>query len=265
MLGGNYTHASSEGVSYGTPQDFDASKFLPFVGATLDLSPNISAYASYATIFRPQVELNAANEILPPVEGDNLEAGIKGEWNDGKLYASAAVFQARQNNTAFGMFDATLGRTVYTPVDATSTGVEIEFGGTIARGLQATGGFTTMRIRDENDQPERTFVPRSTARLNLVYSPPPLDKLKLGVSAQYQSDFYFEPGSNSVTTGDPIRIEQDAYALVDLMASYDLTDKFGLSVNVRNVTNAKYLSSLTFDQSYFGAPRSVLATLRFSY
>lgn len=265
MLGGNYTHASSEGVSYGTPQDFDASKFLPFVGATLDLSPNISAYASYATIFRPQVELNAANEILPPVEGDNLEAGLKGEWNGGKLYASAAVFQARQNNTAFGMFDATLGRTVYTPVDATSTGVEIEFGGKIAPGLQATGGFTTMRIRDENDQPERTFVPRSTARLNLVYSPPSLEQLKLGFSAQYQSDFYFEPGSVSVTTGDPIRIEQDAYALVDLMASYDLSDNVGLSLNLRNVTNTKYLSSLTFDQSYYGAPRSAIATLRFRY
>lgn len=265
MLGGNYTHASSEGVSYGTPQDFDESKFLPFVGATLDLSSSISAYASYATIFRPQVELNAANEILPPIEGDNLEAGIKGEWNDGRLYASAAVFRARQNNTAFGMFDPALGRTIYTPVDAESTGVEFEFGGMIAPGLQATGGFTVMRIRDENDNPERTFVPRNTGRLNLVYSPPSLDRLKLGVSAQYQSDFYFEPGGVSVSTGEPIRIEQGDYALVDLMASYDVTDALGLSLNVRNVTNAKYLSSLTFDQSFYGAPRSVLASVRLSY
>ncbi len=265
MLGGNFTHATSEGISYGTPQDFDASKFLPFVGATFDLTPAISAYASYATIFRPQVELNAANEILPPIEGDNLEGGIKGEWNDGRLYVSAAVFRARQNNTAFGMFDPDLGRTVYTPVDATSTGVEVEFGGEIAPGLQATGGFTAMRIRDENDDPERTFVPRNTGRLNLVYSPPSMRQLKLGVSAQYQSDFYFEPGGASVTTGDPIRIEQDAYALIDLLASYDVTDNLGFSVNVRNLTNTKYLSSLTFDQSFYGAPREVLATVRFKY
>ena len=265
MLGGNYTHATSEGVSYGTPQNFDASKFLPFVGLTLDLTPNISAYASFATIFRPQIELSAENEILDPIEGDNVEAGFKGEWNGGKLYASAAVFQARQKNTAFGIFDATLGRTVYVPVDATSNGVEVEIGGTILPGLQATGGFTAMRIRDEEDQPERTFVPRNTARLNLVYSPPSFDKLKLGVSAQYQSDFYFEPGSVSVTTGEDIRIEQGDYALVDLMAAYDVTDNVGVSVNVRNITDAKYLSSLTYDQSFFGAPRSVLATLRVNY
>lgn len=266
MLGGNYTHASSEGVSYGTPQDFDANKFLPFVGATFDLTPNISAYASFATIFRPQVELDAANGILPPVEGDNLEAGIKGEWNDGRLYASAAVFQANQNNTAFGQFDPGLGRTVYSPVDATSTGVEFEFGGEIVDGLQATGGLTFMRIRDENDDPERTFVPRNTARLNLTYSPPSLERLKLGASAQYQSSFYFEPaGVVSSTTGEQVRIDQDAYVLIDLLARYDLTENVGLSVNLRNVTNAKYLSSLTFDQSFYGAPRSILGTISVKY
>jgi len=265
MLGGNYTHAMSEGISYGTPQNFDASKFLPFVGATLELTPSVSAYASYATIFRPQVELNAANEILPPVEGDNIEAGLKGEWNGGRLYASAAVFQARQMNTAFGQFDPGLGRTVYSPVDATSTGVELEFGGQIAPGLQATGGFTVMRIRDEADRPERTFVPRNVGRLNLTYSPPTLERLKLGASAQYQSSFYFEPGGVSATTGEPIRIGQGAYALVDLLAAYEVTENVGLSVNVRNVTNARYLSSLTYDQSFAGPPRSILATLSVTY
>lgn len=261
MLGGNYTHASSEGVSYGTPQNFDASRFLPFVGATFDLTPTISAYASYATIFRPQVELNAANEILPPVEGDNLEAGLKGEWNGGRLYASAAVFRARQMNTAFGQFDPALGRTVYSPVDATSTGIEVEFGGTIVEGLQATGGFTVMRIRDQDGEPERTFVPRNIGRLNLVYSPPGMEKLKFGASAQYQSSFYFEPDGAVSTSGEQIRIEQGAYALIDLMARYDLTEKVALSVNARNITDARYLSSLTFTQSYYGAPRSVLGTL----
>lgn len=265
MLGGNYTHAFSEGISYGTAQNFDASEFLPFVGATFDLTPSLSAYASYATIFRPQVELDSANRILEPVEGDNLEAGLKGEWNGGRLYASAAVFRARQNNTAFGQFDPALGRTVYSPVDATSTGVEVEFGGTVTTGLQATGGFTVMRIRDEADRPERTFVPRNIGRLNLTYTPPGIERLKLGASAQYQSSFYFKPGGKSVTTNQDIRIDQGAYALLDLLASYELTPNVQLSANVRNVTNARYLSSLTFDQSFAGPPRSILGTLSVKY
>ncbi|MBB4154638.1 outer membrane receptor for ferric coprogen and ferric-rhodotorulic acid [Sphingomonas jinjuensis] len=258
MVGGNYTHATSEGTSYGAAQNFSRSRFSPFVGATFDLTPSISAYASFATIFRPQVELNAANQILPPVEGDNLEAGLKGEWLGGRLYASAAIFQARQNNTAFGQFDATLGRTVYTPVDAKSQGIELEFGGQLLPGLQATGGFTTMKIRNQQDQPERTFVPRNLGRLNITYSPPAMPKVKLGTSIQYQSSFYFEP-SNTV------RIDQGDYALVDLLGRYELTPALAVSVNVRNVTNAKYLTALTFDQSRYGEPRSVLGTISFRY
>lgn len=264
MLGGNYTHATSEGTSYGTPQAYDRSRFSPFVGATFDINSNISLYASYAKIFRPQVEVSATNEILPPIVGDNIEGGVKGEWFDGRLYASAALFQARQNNTAFGQFDPTLGRTVYIPVDAKSQGVELEFGGQLAPGLQATGGFTFMKIRNEDDQPERTFVPRNIGRLNLTYSPPSLPQLKVGTSIQYQSDFYFEPGGLT-PAGDPIRLDQGDYVLADLMGRYELTPNVALSVNVRNVTNKRYLSALTFDQSYYGAPRTVLGTISFRY
>lgn len=262
MLGGSYSHARSEGVSYRAPQDFDESKFLPFAGLTLELTPSISAYASYATIFNPQTEFDADNVLLDAVTGDNIEAGLKGEWMGGRLFASAAVFRANQKNTAEAAgFDATLGRTIYTGVDAKSEGLEFEIAGSPMEGLQLTGGFTAIRIVGENGEAGRTFVPRRTARLTAVWSPVALDALKLGASIQYQSDFYLEPGTFSVTTGEPIRIQQGGYALVDLMASYDLTDSIGLAVNIRNVTNAQYLSSLTFDQSYYGAPRSIIGSI----
>ena len=147
MLGANYTHATSAGCSYGSPTDYDSSRFLPFVGATLDLSAHVSARASFATIFNPQVQFDESNRLLTPIEGDNLEAGLKGEWA-GRLNASAAVFQARQRNTAEAAgFDPVLGRTIYRAVDATSQGIEFEFGGELEPGLQATGGYTVMRVR----------------------------------------------------------------------------------------------------------------------
>ena len=142
--------------------------------------------------------------------------------------------------------------------------MELEFGGQLAPGLQATGGLTFMKIRNEDDQPERTFVPRNIGRLNLTYSPPALPKLKVGTSIQYQSDFYFEPGGLT-PTGDPIRLDQGDYVLADVMGRYELTDSVALSVNVRNLTNKRYLSALTFDQSYYGAPRTVLGTISFRY
>jgi len=266
MLGSSYVWAKSSGISYGEPQNFNRSEFLPFVGATLDITKHITAYASYATIFKPQTEFGIDNQLLDPIEGDNIEAGLKSEWMGGRLFASVALFRANQRNTAQAAgFDAVFGRTIYEGVDAQSEGVELEVAGSPFDGLQLTGGFATMRVRDENGDPARTFVPRTTARLNVTWSPAALKALKLGASFQYQSDFYFEPGVASVTTGDPVRLEQGGYALLDLLARYDLTKNIRLSVNVRNVTNARYISSLTFDQSYAGAPRTVLGTIGFNF
>ena len=48
-------------------------------------------------------------------------------------------------------------------------------------------------------------------------------------------------------------------------ASYKITDKLQLAANVRNVTNTKAINALTYDQGYYNAPRSVLATVTISY
>ncbi len=266
MVGANATRAVSEGVSYGAPTNYDRARFLPFVGATYALTGDISAYASFATIFNPQTQTNQSRQLIDPIEGDNLEAGLKGEWLGGRLNASVALFQARQKNTAEAAgFDPTIGQTLYRGVDATSRGIELEMSGELAPGLQATGGFTAMRIRGENDQAVRTFVPRNTARLNIVWSPQMLPALKVGASGQYQSRMYLEPEGVIATTGRQVRITQDGYATVDLMARYELTPRLSLSANVRNVNDAKALSAINFDQGYFIAPRTVLGTVRVSY
>ena len=262
MLGGNYTHAMSEGISYNVPTNYDRSRFLPFIGATYDINANISAYASYATIFNPQTQIGADFRILDPIEGDNVEVGLKGTWYDDRLNASIAVFQARQDNTAESAgFDPNIGQTIYKGVDAKSQGIELEVGGELLPGLQATGGFTTMRITGNDNRAARTFVPRNTARLNLTYSPPSFDRVKVGGSVSYQSKIYNAPGGVSTTTGEPIRITQGGYAVVNLLGSYRLTDRVKLAVNVRNITDAKYLTALNTDQGYYAAPRSVLGTI----
>lgn len=266
MLGGNYTHATSTGYSYTLPTNFDSRRFLPFVGATYDLTSSISAYASFATIFNPQTDFDANNRQLAPITGDNLEAGLKGAWFGGRFNASAAVFQARQKNTAEAAgFDTVLGRTIYRGTDAKSQGIEIEASGQPTAGVQVTGGFTVMRVRGENDAPVRTFVPRNTGRLNVSYTPQGLQALKLGAAVQYQSRFYFEPGGLSSTTGQPIRITQGGVATIDLLARYALTDNVAISANLQNATNAKYLTALTFDQSRYAAPRAILGTISLRY
>jgi outer membrane receptor for ferric coprogen and ferric-rhodotorulic acid len=254
MLGGNLTHATSSGFSYGVDSNFDNTKFLPFTGATLELSPNLSLYGSYATIFNPQTAIDENGRILDPIEGDNLEAGIKGEWFGGRLNASAAIFRVNQRNTAESI-GFVAGRTISRGVDARSEGIELDVGGRLAEGLQVTGGYTLMRVSDEQGDPALRYNPRNTARLNVSYSPPVLPALKLGASGQYQSRIFSPDGA----------LTQKGYALVDLLAGYTLNERVSASVNLRNVTNTKYLTSLNFAGGYYGAPRTILGTVTVRY
>ncbi|MEG3092231.1 TonB-dependent siderophore receptor [Sphingomonas sp. PB1R3] len=254
MLGGNVTHARSVGFSYDVDTNYDNTRFSPFAGVTYDLNRALSVYASYTTIFNPQDAIGQDGRILAPISGKNIEAGIKGDWFGGRLNASAAIFRVHQNNTAESIGFVN-GRFVSRGVNAKSEGIELEVGGRLAEGVQVTGGYTLMRVEDQNGDAARLFVPRNTGRLNIVYSPPALPALKVGASAQYQSVIYTQTRS----------VRQDGYALVDLMAKYDITRRIALSANLRNLTNAKYLTALTFDGGYYGAPRSILGTVTVRY
>ncbi len=259
MFGGNVTHARSTGFSYGANTDFDATRFLPFAGATVDLSRSLSLYGSWATIFNPQNQLLDINDrIIDPIEGENLEVGLKGEWFDGRLNATLAAFQTRQDNTAEAAGIKTVDgvtRTYYQGVDARSQGLELDVGGQLAPGLQVTGGYTVMRIEDPEGRPVRRYVARNTGRLNVSYTLPMLSALKLGAAAQYQSRII-----------SPTRLgRQGNYALLDLLAAYSITPNVSAAVNLRNVTNTKYLTATNFDGGYYGAPRTVMGTLSVRY
>lgn len=266
MLGGNYTWVESGGYSYGVDRVYDESRALPFVGATFDVTPNISLYASFSEIFNPQFEIGENFSILPPVKGDNLEAGVKGSWFGNRFYASAAVFRARQNDLAeASIFDTTIGQQLYRLIDAQSEGVELDLGGQPLPGLNVNGGYTALRLRDPaTDNAVRTYVPRHTGRLNVTYTPPALPAITVGGAVQYQSEISREQRPATATTA-AIRTRQGDYALVDLMARWTITPALSLTANVRNLTNVKYISSLFWEQGFYGAPRTASATLGFKF
>jgi outer membrane receptor for ferric coprogen and ferric-rhodotorulic acid len=203
--------------------------------------------------------------VLPPIEGQNLEAGIKGAWFDNKLSASLAIFQVRQNNTAEAAgFDTATGQTYYATIDAKSEGIEFDLAGQIVPGLQASAGYTVLRIRDPQGQAVRTYVPRNTARASLTWTPDMLPALKLGSAIKYQSNIR-RVADATTASGEAILIRQPGYALVDLMARYDITPHWSLSANLNNLTNRKYLTSLYWDQAYYGAPRTASVTIGWKF
>lgn len=84
-----------------------SNEITPYAGLVYDLDAHHSVYASWTSIFQPQNYQTATGALLDPVTGTNLEAGVKGEYFDGRLNASAAIFQINQRNLPITQLQST--------------------------------------------------------------------------------------------------------------------------------------------------------------
>ncbi|EDO26933.1 predicted protein [Nematostella vectensis] len=217
----------------------------------------------YTEIFNPQKEEGADRQRLDPIEGENYELGIKGELLDGKLNVSAAVFKTKQSNVAESLrFDPVSGKQLYDGADYLSEGYEVEVSGEVLPGLQVMGGYTYVDIQNADHSHGRTYAPKHMLRASTVYRIPQHPQLKVGANLSWQDDIY---RSISLADGSGGRIEQDDYAVVGLMAAYDIDPNWSVSANLNNLTNEKYLSSLYWEQGFYAAPRNASMTVSWNY
>jgi outer membrane receptor for ferric coprogen and ferric-rhodotorulic acid len=264
VAGVSAVRLKTTGDSYGSNLARDDRKVSPYAGLLFDLTRHLTLYASYTDIYAPQSQVDIDNRRLDPAKGTSIEGGIKGSWLDGRLYATAAVFKARQRGLAsyvdtFDGTDGPLGVDYYEPVDTTAKGFEAEVSGRVTDHWLLSAGFTHLAIHDDQGEQAQTFVPRNAFKLAATYQVPEWHDLKLGAQFRYQSRI-----SATDDTGT-LPIYQGGYAMLDLLAGVRLTDHIHASVNVRNVTNRKYLNSLEWGQAFYAAPRSAIGTIRFDY
>lgn len=270
VTGANVVRSTSSGLQYTLAHDYRETKATPYVGATWALDARHSLYASHGSIYNPQYQVDESGKVLDPIKGSNTELGVKGEWMDHRLNGSFAVFRVEQDNLAEAAgFNTTVG-SYYKAIDATSTGFELDVGGTLAPGWELNGGYTQMRIEGADGNAVRTYVPRKTLRLTTSYRVPVLKALKLGASVKWQSDYERKDTATDNTTTPVttrgVTTRQASYALLDLAATYEFTRQVSLTAKVENATDKRYLNSLMWpNQSFYGAPRNGSLTLKWMY
>lgn len=269
LLGANYVQAESSGSSYGTDTVYDEDKVLPYAGLTYNFSPEYTGYLSYTSIFRPQTTKAMDGSLNKPIEGESYEVGVKSSWLDDKLTATMAVFRTEQSNYPLRDSDGipTLRKTQVS--DLRSQGYEFGLAGQVTDYLNLSFGYTQFSLKDLiNGGDARTFNPTQSFNLLTTYQVPQIPKLKLGLGVQWQDQTYLdvpEATANGVITQKAGVIEQDAYALVNLMASYELNEHMTLQANGNNLTNEKYLFNFPNQQGFYGAPANYSVAVKFKY
>lgn len=269
LLGANYVQAESSGSSYGTDTIYDEDKVLPYAGLTYNFSPEYTGYLSYTSIFRPQTTKADDGSINKPIEGESYEVGVKGSWLDDKLTATMAVFRTEQSNYPLRDSDGIPTLRTTQVSDLRSQGYEFGLAGQLSDHLNLSFGYTQFSLKDLiNGGDARTFNPTQSFNLLTTYQVPQLPKLKLGLGVQWQDQTYLdvpEATANGVITQKAGIIEQDAYALVNLMASYELNEHMTLQANGNNLTNEKYLFNFPNQQGFYGAPANYSVAVKFKY
>ncbi len=269
LLGGRVVNYQ---VTGNNPSYRESGRFVPYVGAIYDLNDTYSVYASYTDIFMPQENYNRdrENKLLEPDEGQNWEFGLKADFLDGRLNASAAYFEIHESNRALSDDEYNNQTPIpsnyaYKSSKAVTKGYEVEVSGEIAPGWQLQAGYTHKVVRDDKDVKISTFEPEDQVKLYTTYKlKGNLDKLTVGGGVRWQSvgwqDIYNNPHKGYE------EFSQDAYWLVDLMTRYQVTKNVSATLNLNNIFDKSYYTNIGFyNSAAYGEPRNVMVTTRWDF
>ena len=272
-----------KGVYTSTSNAYSEDRLTPYLGVIYDTTSQISAYASYSDLFKPQSNKDKNNEQLRPVVGSNYEGGLKGEFLNGKLYAALVGFYVQQDNLA--ELDPTVpdgfllpdGGSAYRPVSgAVTRGAEFEVAGELNAHWRVSAGYTYAYTENAAGLRINTLNPRNIVRIYSTYDlQGALQGLTIGGGLNWQSEIYTlasipVPGNTSAPgTNPPVlrtNVSQDAYVLANLMARYKINDHVNLALNVDNLFDEKYYRRVGFyNGGYFGEPRRVTVSVRAAF
>lgn len=251
----------------------DDSAFTGRAGLTYLFDNGVAPYVAYSTSFQPIFGLNLANNAgqpFKPTTGKGWEAGIKYQPIGYRLLLTAAVFEVTQQNVV----TADPGN----PTLSTQTGEvrvrgwELEARGNVTRELAIVGGLShiepvvTDSLNAATIGKDLNGVPRDSASLWAMYTfyDGSLAGLSLGGGVRYVGGLFGDEANELFIP---------SHTLFDAMASYDFSylrpDMKGLTlqVNVTNLANKYYVTNCFTGLPYcaLGAPRTVLATLRYRW
>lgn len=244
----------------------------PYAGVIYDLNDTYSVYASYTQIFKPQSEQNASGSVLDPMTGESYEVGIKGEYFDGGLNASLAVFDMTQENRAYALTNQpatclSQNRTCYEAAgEVRSRGIDAELSGALTPDWQFSASYTyvlSQYVKDANLRNEgRLFAPNQPKHLfkaaTSYHLGGSLEKWRVGADVFAQSETFNRVGSGYAT--------QDAYAVVGLMAGYRFDEHWDARVNLNNLFDEKYWQGIPTGSGsgVYGDPRNVMVSLKWT-
>ncbi len=246
------------------------------VGAVYKPIPNASLYAAIGTSVTPPGSANhtlnanatnVANPNFDPQETSNLEFGAKWDLFGARLALTAAWYSTKHKNEIVEDIDPGTGVTAVQFGERKVEGVELGVVGKITSKWQVIAGLQTMKTEiteglatgNNGTGAAARWSPDLTASLWSTYQVTP--KFIVGFGGNYSSEQLrvVAPGA-APGTGLP---EIPAYFVANAMAAYDISERLKLQLNINNLFDEDYISSLNNGggRVLIGAPQNAVLSL----
>lgn len=281
VLGGRWSDYRTKSRGVTVPADWNVSaakangRFTPFGGVLWDMTRQVTLYGSYAEIFEPQSDLDHNRQALKPRTGWQTEVGAKGEFFDGRLNASVALFRIRDENRSIIDPDpahAVCGSSGTGSCSVAaglwqSQGWEAEVSGSPARGWDVSASYTRTQTKvlraasvDTENQVANANMPEHLFKFWTQYRPGTailggaLEGWTFGAGVYASSRYAF-------STLYPY---QGGYATVSAKAGYRINRQWDATLMIGNLFDRSYLERAGILGAYniYGKPRNFTLTLR---
>lgn len=231
----------------------------PQAGLVFQPDTTTSLYLSYGESFLPVTSgRTASGEDLKPESGQQIEAGVRRSWLDGRLSSSVAVYEIRRQNVSTP--DPVTPTFRVQTAEQRSRGMELELAGRLLPGWDLIGGFSYIdaEVTQDNTFAEGSRLPgaaKYSASLwsKYAFETGALTGFEFGAGAYYVDD-------RAVALPNPAWT-LPMYVRFDAMAAY-ARDNWRVQLNVKNLANRR-IYDLTSTSIMPQEPRAAL--LRFDY
>lgn len=268
ILGSRVTWFESEGKNanayfnqFGETETNIDRKFIPYGALVYKLTPELSAYASYTKVFKPQTDIDASGSVIAPREGEQYELGLKREFLDGRMNGSLAMFRIYDENRAElvsgGQFYRAQGK-------VRSQGWETELSGNITDNWSVVTGYAYTMTRAlsgaDDGSTFSTITPKHNFNLwtDYQFSEGPLQDFSVGGGVRAVSATYYRRN---------VDFEQGGYATTSAQIGYKVNKNVSVKLTGNNLFDRKYYERVDspWGSNFYGEPRNFTFTVRASY
>ena len=265
-LSGRYDRVVSKQVSntFNTAYRRSDDKVSGRASVLYAFENGLSPYLSYSQALTPSILQSATGELLQPSTAEQYEAGLKYQPPGTSDMYSIAIFDLTQEDVS-QRDENVEPATYYAAGDVHSQGVELEARNQITPRLSTIAGYTWNRVKFENslggkDGNTPLMTPDQMASF----------------WAHYQFDYGISAGAGVRYIGKQWAEDQNSnrigsVTLMDAMVKADLGAWNSAlkgafeQVNANNLTDREYVSGCYTTNCYWGAERTVVATVGYDF